>query len=628
MYMNIVKDDAMLLDIQYIKASKRDGHPDYLYIIWKEISTGKKHLQVVPEPMIDIYFEKLEHRNHAYNKNYERLENLDKKTVKYKDILYAIIDDMGDIGRQRYQSCITTGNYSALKEFMIYPYVFGADYDVRAWYRYKWGESFDNNKPKVLTKGFMDIETDLMEASGMPDPAFCPIDLVTLIDTSTSTSYTFALIGVSGSELSTESMNRLSPEVREREIEKRRLYNQRIEQQEHWADHPDELINEIHNMFDESYPGMDYKVYFYKDERKMLVHLFQLINTLKLDFIGIWNISFDIPYIMERAEHLGLDPKEFMCHPDFPIKECWFKKDQVNFQVKNKADFFHISSYTIFFDQMIVYAAIRKGQQELRSNKLNYIAQKELKDEKLNYDEEGDLKTLSCTNWLKYLLYNIKDVLLQKGIEGRTSDVDTYYLTSYTNITPYESEFKQTVKLRNVQYKSFMKQGLVPGENVNAFIHNTVEREADDYDDDEDDDDNNDKNSKFEGALVGNPLLIDKFGMELFGEKTNSIFRYSIDMDMSRFYPSCIAAMNIDPSCLMFKCIIDPSQYDVRGGTIPFHGITDSQMVKTNNDSFETDIAKEVIDNFQTRNWLTFGHKWLNMPSVNDVYEKLKEELG
>ena len=65
MYMNIVKDDAMLLDIQYIKASKRDGHPDYLYIIWKEISTGKIHLQVVPEPMIDIYFEKLEHRNHC-----------------------------------------------------------------------------------------------------------------------------------------------------------------------------------------------------------------------------------------------------------------------------------------------------------------------------------------------------------------------------------------------------------------------------------------------------------------------------------------------------------------------------------------------------------------------------------
>lgn len=628
--MEIPKDDAMLLDIQYIKANRREGHSDYLYIIWKEISTGEKHLQVVPEPMMDIYFEKLECRNHTYNKTFERLENLEKKTVKYKDIMFAIIDDMGDVGRQKYQSYITTGNYNGLKEFMIYPYVFGADYDVRAWYRYKWKEAFDNKKAKILTKGYLDIETDLMEATGMPDPAFCPIDLVTLIDDSTSTAYTFALIGVGSENKSNlDGLNRLSPELREKEIEKQQDYARRLEQQEYWSEHPDELINEAHKMFDENYPGMEYKIYFYKDERKMLIHLFQLINSLKLDFIEIWNISFDIPYIMERGTHLGLDPKEFMCHPDFPIKECWFKKDTINFQVKNKADFFHLSSYTIFTDQMINYAAIRKGRQELRSNKLNYIAKQELRDEKLDYSEEGDLRRLSCKDWLKYVLYNIKDVLLQRGIERRTTDLDTYYLTSYANLTPYESEFKQTIKLRNVQYNSFLRQGFVPGENVNSFLFNTAEREADDYDDEDDEDENTkSKDSKFEGALVGNPLLISKFGMELFGSKTNSIFEYSIDMDMSRFYPSCIGAMNIEPSCLIFKCKLDPSQYDVRGGDIPFNGITDTQMVKTNSDSFETDVAKEFFDNFQTRNWLTLGNKWMNMPSVNDVYEKLVEKLG
>lgn len=614
----MTKDNAMLIDIQYIKASKRENHPDYLYIIWKDIDTGEKHLQVVPEPMMDIYFEKPEVRNHTYNKTYERLVNLDKKTVKFKDIIYAIAEDMGEAGRMKLQNCFTTGNYRGLQEFYIYPYVYGADYDIRAWYRYKWLEQMDNDRQKVITKGFLDIEVDSLEAPGMADPSYCPIDMVTIIDASAKTSYTFALIGVDCKE---KDMSHMSSSQKEKELERRQMYDKRLEQQEYWSEHPDELIQEAHKMFDESYPGMDYKVYFYKDEKKMLVHLFQLINTLKLDFIGIWNISFDIPFIMNRLEMLGLDHAQVMCHHDFPIKQCYFKKDTINFQVKNKSDFFHLSSYTIFFDQMINYAAIRKGGQELRSNKLTYVAQKELGDEKLDYSEDGNIKTLSYNNWLKYFLYNIKDVLLQVGIENKVSDVDTYYLTSYKNMTPYESEFKQTVKLRNVQYKSFMKQGLVPGENVNKFIYNGPEKEDDDDEEDE-------GKTKFEGALVGDPTLIDKFGVELFGEKTNCIFRYSIDMDMSRFYPSCIGAMNIEPSCLIFKASLNPNQYDVRNGDIPYHGITDVQINEKNTDSFDTDVAKEVFDNFQTRNYMSVGMKWLNMPSVNDVYERLKDELG
>ena len=618
--MAMSKENSMLIDIQYIKPSRKTNNIDYLYVIWKDLRDGEKHLDIIPEPKVEIYFEKPEIRNHTYNKSYERIENLIKKTVKYKDIIFEIANDMGDIGRAKIQNCFATGNYQGLQEMYMYPYVYGADYDVRSLYRYKWLHQMENDKPKILTKGFMDIEVDSLEAPGMADPSYCPIDMVTVIDMNNKQSYTFALIDVGCKE---KDMSKMSSEQKEKELKRREMYANRIKTQDYYFENKEELINEAHKMFDESYPGMKYNVYFYRDEKKMLVHLFQLINKLKLDFLGVWNISFDIPFIMERLKMFNLDPAEVICPKEFPIKQCYFKKDTINFQVKNKSDFFHVSSYTIYFDQMINYAAIRKGGQELRSNKLTYIANKELKDEKLDYSEDGDIKTLSYNNWLKYFLYNIKDVLLQYGIENKVSDVDTYYLTSYRNMTPYESEFKQTVKLRNVQYNSFAKQGLVPGENINKFIYNAQESEVTDDDDDEDDD----KKTKFEGALVGDPNLIDKFGVELFGEKTNSIFKYSIDMDMSRFYPSCIAAMNIEPSCLIFKVIVDPTQYDVRNGDIPFHGITDVQINKRNSDSFDTDVAKEIFDNFQTRNYLSVGHKWLNLPSVNDVYERVKSEL-
>ena len=603
--MKINKESSMLLDVQYIKANKKNGTKDYLYLIWKDIDTDEKYMQAIEEPKIDIYFEKPEFRNHLNNKNYATTDMVEKKTVVYKDIIYEIANDMGDRGKQKLQDCFTTRNYKGLKEFMMYPYVYGADYDIRTWYRYQWMKYFDNDKPKNLSIGFLDIEVDTLESAGFPNPVFDPIDLVTFIDITHNNSYTFILV------------NR---KCNSNDDFKRNLYKTRHETEEYYLNNIEELKREAHEKFDESYPDMIYNFYFYKDEIKMLSHLFQLINQLKLDFVGVWNISFDIPYIMNRIETLGYDPKEIMCHPDFPVKECYFKKDTINFAVKNKSDFFKISSYTVFFDQMIVYAAIRKGQQELRSNKLTYIAKREIGDEKLDYSEEGSLKTLGYRNWLMYVLYNIKDVLLQKGIEERTTDVYTYYFTSYQNITPYENEFKQTVKLRNVQYLFYLDNGMIPGQNVNAILYNGKDNKEKDDEDDED--------SKFEGALVGNPLLIDNFGMKLFNHKSNNIFRYSIDMDMTAFYPSTIFEMNIDPSTLIFKMILPCDQYDVRGGDIKFNGITDFQLVEENNDSFSDDVAKEVIDNFQTGDYITTGNKWLNLPSASEIYTELKKKLG
>ena len=53
------------------------------------------------------------------------------------------------------------------------------------------------------------------------------------------------------------------------------------------------------------------------------------------------------------------------------------------------------SSHTVFYDQMILYAAIRKGRGESRSNKLTLKAEKEINDKKLDYSEEGNFKKRS-----------------------------------------------------------------------------------------------------------------------------------------------------------------------------------------------------------------------------------------
>lgn len=608
------KENSMLLDIQYIKPNKQEGSPDFLYLIWKDLDTGEKFLKAVPEPKMDIYFSKPECRNFDYNKKCEKLSNLYKRTVKYKDIVFTIAEEMGDRGKAIVNDIMSTRNFKDLKKFHLYEYAFGTDHDVRSWYRANWIGKLDNNRVKKLNKGFLDIEADGINISGMVDPTTCPINAVTLIDASDKQVYTFLLDDTDEFIPSNLDNPNITYNKSEMKHEKFLIdgYRHKKEMITDIITNTDKFKQELHDMFDESYGVFNYNLYIYKDERKLLVHLFQLINKLKLDIIGIWNMSFDIPYIIERLNILGLDPKWVMCHPDFPVKECRFALDTKHFAIKEKSDFFHLSSYTLFYDQMELYASIRKSQQELRSYKLNYIARKEIHDEKLDYSEEGDLKKLPYIDYKKFVKYNIKDVFLQYGIERRTSDFDTLYVTSYKNATPYESVFKQTVKLRNVQLLFYNKQGLVTGNNINVF--NKINESGDKV--------------GYEGALVARPELNSNMGQVIYGRKSNNIFIYCIDMDMSAFYPNSVIGCNIDPSTLIFKMIINWDKFDQYNNSKKYklHRIHSENDLDTI-DNVADDCSKEIMDNFLTRNYMCTGHKWLNLPTSEEVYNRLKNKL-
>ena len=623
----IPKDNAMLVDVQYVKEDRRTGTPDVLYIIWKDLDTLEKYVTTIPNPKMDIYFEKPEYRNThldpygaPYSLNYQRLSRVEPKTVEYKKIIDAIVEDGGDVLKAKVADIYRNRRFSELQELYKYPFVYGADYDIRAYYRYKWLKDYDNNKRKPISKAFSDIETDFLDVDGMADPESCPIDLVTLIDNDTNECFTFALVG---REYKERDITHMSKKEAAKELERRQLHVDRISQEEYLIHHTDDVKKELHEMFDETYGELDYKFYFYKDEAKMLIHLFQLINTRKFDFVEFWNFEFDVNYIYKRAKVLGLNPEDLFCHPDFPVKKCYFKKDNFHYDIKNKTDFFFNTSYTNFVCQMRIYAAIRKGQSELRSFSLNYIGEKVLGDKKINYEEVGSIKYFAYRNYWKYFIYNIKDVLLQKGIENKVHDLENYWITSYLNITPYDSEFKMTQMLRNYQYNDYLNNGKVPGENINVSPFGTEEEP------DEDDEDSGKNKKGFEGALVGDPRLNLRTGAPLYGNKpTNNIFEYAIDMDMSSFYPSTIFAMNIDPSCLIFKVILDAAQFGIRGGDLEFNSISQYSLLPDKPSDFHDDVAKECFDNFQTKNWMNTGHKWFNLPTVEDMYYKCKEKFA
>lgn len=575
------KEDTMFINAIYHN-KKLGGGTDYLEIVYKDLNTGEKFVESIPNPEIDIYFAKEEYRDYNYNKAFMELDKTEMHTTKYNGLPFYIANQAGPQHQNFMEQCKQTGDWGRLNEIHKYQYVFGSDYEIETWVKIQWLLHNDNDRKKPITKQFLDIEADTIDFEGFSKNGECPINAVTIVDEETLEVHTFLL------------RNNANPLIRE------------------FEDTIDKFTESLHDAFDETYGCLNYMIYMYDDELEMLRNIFRLINTLKRDFLLIWNMDYDINYITARIRVLGVEPESVMCDKGFKVKSLFYKKDHLNFLVQNKGDFFKISSSTVYLDQMIVYAGLRKGQGELRSFSLNAVAKEEVKDTKLDYSEEANIKTLPYVNYNKFVMYNIKDVLLQLGIERKTGDVDNVYQRAYSNATPYNKIFKQTVFLKARSYVEFFKQGLIIGNNVNIEYgeYNKARKQAEKDNKDEDDDE------KFDGAIVANPKLNWHTGMKIFGKRSMYIYDNVIDMDFSSMYPFIIIAFNIAVNSMIGKLIID--------GTI-------SDVMTAADDESEDKIddkGKEFMDNYLTENYGNMGSKWFSLPGIYDLDKMVRERFG
>lgn len=410
------KDSLMLLDVIYHRANKDNDRVDCIDIIYKDLKTNEKHLKSIKNPEMEIYFLKDEYRNYTYNKTHMEIEKCEKHTCQYKSLPWYIAKQAGQDYVNELKRMIEMKQYRDLNRIQSYPYVFGSDMPIDTYYRIMWKLNYDNELNKPLTKTFLDIEVDIIDHVGVPTKGECPINAVTIVDEESKSVFTLLL------------NNPDNPLIKE------------------FMDDISNFDKELHEMFDESYGYLQYRIFMYDDEKELIKNIFRLLNSLKRDYCLIYNgMGFDLPYMIERMKVLNMDPERVMSHSDFEYKEYNLRIDTKNFAVKNKSSSFKVSGYTKFIDQMILYAATRKGQMELRSNALNYIAQRELQDTKLDYTDEANIKTLPYVNYRKFIAYNIKDSLLQLGIERKVNDIDNLYIRSYSNCTSPDNVFKETV---------------------------------------------------------------------------------------------------------------------------------------------------------------------------------------
>lgn len=612
----IESKNPTLLNVTYVRPTKDNGNREVFEVIYKT-EDGVVHKEEEPAEA-DIYIVKPEYRNYTYNKPQELINHMDKIRVPISKIRYKIAEEMGEEGQALIERAYRERNFKLLNQLYKWPYCYGCDFQPEYYFMKNWYERYELGNPK-LTKGFLDIETDLidyaLDMDNISSTAYSPVNLVTVILEDSLECFTFVLRPYKPSKI-----GRTQEEYEERF----KLYERQAKAHEHLMGHMDEFIKDLHDSFDETYGYLNYQIREYEQEIELIADMFRLINNRKPNFCMIWNMRFDIQYLFYRIQTLGYDPVSIMCSKDFKEPRCYFKVDKSTFLMEKQFDYFFCSSYTQYICQMRLYASIRKSQHKLKSMKLNDIGDRELKDRKVEYPEEANIVRFPYVDWIRFIKYNIKDVLLQYGIERKTKDVMTYYTRSHSNMTPYNKIFRETHLLRNVREMYFEKAGWVQSNNLNIIDNNDEEIESArkfyGIEDDEEE-------SSFKGAINAEPGWNDYVGMEIYGHPSNNIHENAMDYDMGAFYPSIKIASNMDPGTLLYKASFINDEFI--SGEFNNRSLNTKYSEKDKNGNIrKMDITGEAVNTYVSGNILTFAYNYLNLPSISTIVESVVKELS
>lgn len=484
--------DIVLLDVKYARPNGEGDSTDYAMLLFKNVRTGAKFVHNIPNPKVEIFFVKPEYRKFDNNQTAIERSKLYSRIVPYRDVIKTISDEAGDKWKEYRKQAIEARNFKAMNNIFHYPYSFGADLDICDFYRCWWAIHYYHPETKViLNKAYLDIENDVVDFIGMPEKGKAPVNAISVCDGTNKKVHTFCL----------RNAARPNPLIQE------------------FEDNIDDFYRLCHETYDEEFPGFSYQIYMFDDELKMLYKLFEVLRRMNPDMLGIWNMAYDVQNIIARANYLGGDATELFCDPEYKLERLNYWEDKNTGKPVLKKDFFDVTSKIVWTDMMLNYGKLRKNRAQLRSSKLDYIAKIEIGSGKFEYSGSYD-KFLPYTDYRKFILYSIKDVLLLYGIESKTEDMDDVLSRATLNGSMYKEVFSQTKFLKNRFYIECIKDGFVAGNNSNLDYSKPYGSEDDDDDE------------KFDGAVVANPELNDFVGENILGNPSKYVFKYVIDMDL------------------------------------------------------------------------------------------------
>ena len=583
--------DLVILDATYHFPNKQQVEsyngvktvytPDTMTIVYKDNTTGKKGIEVIEKPNYVFYMLKNNIPTPKYDMFFTDMKNLDEIKCKYRDVNKAIAEKLDQYeGTTKYTDLfkknVRDGNYKANMEFQKSRRVFGSDIPINDFYRMRFAEQYKNTETPV-SRAYLDIEVDVkLSPTDFPTNGNCPINAISYFEHDTKRLFTFLL---NQKDVNPKS-NEFCTTVDNRE------FNEEFKG----------FLNETlgsEKVKDFKLENIQTKVLTYNDELTLLKDLFGYINYTKPDFLMVWNMSFDIPFIINRILALGGNPKEIMCiHDISPLYEnCNYIIDSDHEDFSTKGDYADITSYTVYLDQLIQFASRRRGGAQYRSYSLDYIGNEMAGVQKLHYENiAANVMELPYNDYRTFVKYNMMDVLVQYCIEFKADDILYVFDKALLNCTEYKKVHRQTIYLSNratIMFKNF--GNYVLGNNLNKFKPKPT--------------------VKYEGAYVADPC---KFG-DKYKDKVNGvpIMRASnaIDFDFTRLYPSITQEYNMAPNTEIGYIKIPNKIYEAENAT--------HNEKYTRSGQFIEDMTSECD--------IEFAHRWFNLASFKEAYADIIE---
>lgn len=541
---------------------------DDLILVFRDNTTGKKNHIVFEKPDYDFY---MANDDVLINHNLQTIEidKVHKVTTPYKDLELTIAKLTGN--EDYYFENLRQGNRSANKELHYLKNVFASKFDVQDHYRFRFANDYTNNIFNI-NKAYFDIEVDSIDMAGdFPEMGECPVNALSYIYDGDNSINVFLL------------RNEKNPLIQEFENE--------VASGKIFSELQAFIIESVGPKLAEKYGMTSFKFnfHFYDEEIRLIHDFFLLVNRHEPDFLIAWNMAFDIPYMYERLIALGYDPKDIMCHKDIEkeFRTARYYIDTRAAEFAERGDFYDISSYTVYLDQLIHFASRRKGQKAFDSYKLDDIGSSVAGIHKLDYSHiTTNIAKLPYLNYKVFVFYNIMDTIVQKGIEEKVKDLNYVFGKCLVNNTRYEKCHRQTVYLANRAYSEWFKDGLVIGNGTGAQ-----------------------EKVSYPGALVGDPLNNSDYSKYRKDNQIMNIAENLCDFDYKALYPSTAIQNNMGPNTQIGKVLIDKPVHKYEN---PF-------------DNTFYDRGGQFLEDLTSDDVLEFTKRWFGFASYRELIDDIIE---
>lgn len=492
-------EHALLHSVSYVD---RPNNHSALIAVIKHVITGDSKLMILRDPQRPFWVTKPMLRGFTYKPSTANLSTLDCFQTTEHDLPFMLQQALGQrpqVGRKPY-----------LRGLCDSPYVFGADIPLAVIYKEQMQRSC-SRPASGFRVGALDLETSLLGGNEIIVGSYTSPEGTTYCGV-----YQPFMKGATVEELETKCA-RAQAEMEAALTPKARA----------------------------AYNKYKWPVVFklFTEEMGLVRWLIQQVHLTKPDFVGIWKLDYDIPYIFERLAFHRQDPMELFCHPDVPrgYRICEFKPDKRE-DVEHFVDrwhWFHLSGYTQFYDAMCLYGRNRKASGREISYGLDYIARKQLGVGKLSFGANGTHPDMQQHHFTDYVVYGAIDSILVRLLDMVTRDVEQ--LVALTGVGLLENYAMQT-KLLHQAYYAFGLKSSPPF--VPCAIGRTMAADTDD------------QLANVGGAVLDPTLAVDT-GINVIrglGEaserlgltQTYGLHKCVADIDGTSLYPSITRGANVD----------------------------------------------------------------------------------